>query len=182
MIFDPGDKELSASPQVTEDGEYLLLYLSRGTSRKNRLYVRPANEPAAISDGQFNKLFDKEDAAYGIVEHDGPTFFVLTNLDAPRRKLVAVNINHPEPENWKTIIPESADTISQITCVNNQFIVHYLHDAHDVVKMFDMHGNLVPRHRTAGHRLGRTGDRQATGRRDVFLVQLIHDPLDDLSL
>ena len=55
MLFDPGDKELSSSPSVSDDGEYLLLYLSRGSTRKNRLYYRLANEPSATSDGQLHQ-------------------------------------------------------------------------------------------------------------------------------
>ncbi|MBC8105919.1 MAG: S9 family peptidase, partial [Anaerolineae bacterium] len=161
MLFDPGDKELSASPQVTDDGEYLLLYLSRGSTRKNRLYFRPANDSAALADGNFTKLFDKEDAQYSFVEHDGPTFYILTNLDAPRRKLVAVNINHPETENWKTIIPEGPDTISDVTCVNNQFVVQYMHDAHDVMKLYEMDGRLVREIELPG--IGSVG--QITGKR-----------------
>ena len=56
---------------------------------------------------------------------------------------MAVNVNHPEPENWKTIIPEGPDTISQISCVNDQFVVQYMHDAHDVMKLYGMDGKLI---------------------------------------
>ncbi|CAN5622647.1 prolyl oligopeptidase family serine peptidase [soil metagenome] len=143
MLLDPGDKELSVAAQVSEDGEILLLYLSRGSTRKNRLYLRPANEPLATTDGDFTKLFDKEDAQYSFIAHDGPVYYILTNLDAPRRKIVAVNTDHPERANWKTLVPEGPDTISEVGCVNDQFIVQYMHDAHDVLKLFAMDGKLV---------------------------------------
>src|SRR3954454_3279595 len=127
MVFDPGDKELSASPSVTDDGEYLLLYLSRGSARKNRLYFRRADD----SQGEFVKLFEDEQAEYRFIEHDGPVFYVLTNRDAPRKKLVAIDTSKPEPSNsanWKTLIPEGADTIGSIDCINNQFLVTILKD------------------------------------------------------
>jgi prolyl oligopeptidase len=141
LVLDPGDKDLSASPSVTDDGEYLLLYLSRGSGRKNRLYYRKAADS-----GEFVKLFEDEQAQYSFVEHDGPVFYILTNRDAPRKKLVAVDTSKrdaADSPNWKTIIPEGHDTIGSVECINNQFLVTILHDAHELMTVYDMNGQRV---------------------------------------
>ena len=139
LVFTPDDPDLSASPSVTDDGEYLLLYLSHGSARKNRLYFAPANDKPT----SFVKLFDAEDAQYSFIEHDGPVFYILTNLDAPRRKLVAVDTREPAKEKWKTIIPEpdGGETISSVNCVNDKFVVTSMRDAHEVMRVVNMDGS-----------------------------------------
>ncbi|MGH7176295.1 MAG: prolyl oligopeptidase family serine peptidase [Tepidisphaeraceae bacterium] len=134
----PDDRDISMSPSVTDDGEYLLLYLSRGSASKNRLYYRKAD-----FSGGFVKLFDAEDSRYSFVEHDGPIFYIQTDLDAPRMRIVAVDIRRPAKENWKEIIPQSRDTISSVNVVNNQFLITYLTDAHDVLKLYNLDGTFV---------------------------------------
>jgi prolyl oligopeptidase len=55
LLFTPADIDLSASPSVSDDGDYLLLYLNRGSTPKNRLYYRKANEPAAATSGAVGR-------------------------------------------------------------------------------------------------------------------------------
>ncbi len=76
LVFEmPEQKDLSFSPYVTEDGKYLMLFVYKGTDRKNRVYYRTID-----SHGPFVRLLDKADAHYGFIDNVGSTFYFWTDL------------------------------------------------------------------------------------------------------
>ena len=70
------------------------------------------------------KLLDKADASYSLIDNVGTVFYFQTDLDAPRGRVIAIDVSKPEKENWKTIVPESGDAIASVSTVNNQLAVH----------------------------------------------------------
>jgi prolyl oligopeptidase len=142
LIFDrPDDKELNVGAQVTDDGRYLLLYQSKGTSPNNELAVKDLSDPGA----PIVKLISVADAVYSPIDNDGTTFWLLTTLDAPNGKVIAIDLNHPEREHWKTVIPESRNKLSEVTIIDNTFIANYLADAQSVVELHTLDGALIER-------------------------------------
>ncbi|HMO25750.1 MAG TPA: hypothetical protein PKB10_05725, partial [Tepidisphaeraceae bacterium] len=107
MVFAPDDPELCPYPFITEDEQFLIIYLSRGTSPKYRVHWKPLNDP-----GPLRPLFPQEDASYSIVGNDGTTFYVQTDKDAPLGKVVAVDANDPAPEKWRELIAETDEPIA----------------------------------------------------------------------
>ena len=77
------------------------------------------------------------------VGNDGPVFYFKTDLDAPKGRLLSIDIREPEPEHWKQIIPEAEETLTGISLVANMFVAMYLKDAKTAVKMYTMAGELV---------------------------------------
>jgi len=134
---DPNHKEWLFYPFLSEDGKYLFLHISKGTDTENRIYYRKEN-----SSDDFIKLLDKADAYYGFIDNQGPYFYFQTNLNAPRYKIIAIDIRNPEPQNWKEIIPQQDDVIQFATVVNNQLLVGYLHNAHHKLKIYNMDGSF----------------------------------------
>jgi len=142
LIFDrPDDKELNVGAQVTDDGRYLLLYQSKGTSPNNELSVKDLSDPEA----PIVKLISVADAMYAPIDNDGTTFWLLTTLDAPNGKVIAIDLNRPEREHWKTVIPESRNKLSEVTVIDNTFIANYLADAQSVVELHTLDGALIER-------------------------------------
>ncbi len=138
LIYErPDEKEWGFSPAVTDDNKYLLLYISHGCTEKNRLYYRELD-----SKGPFIKLIDTPDAKYHPLDNIGNMFYFHSNLNAPRGCIIAIDINHPERKNWKVIIPESKDTIESVTMINNQFVICYLQDASNKLKIFNNDGSF----------------------------------------
>jgi prolyl oligopeptidase len=135
---DPKRKELGFFPFTSDDGKYLLIHVYNGTASENQLYYREVE-----SNGPFIKLLDKEDASYEYIDNDGSTFFIKTNLDAPRERIVAIDIKHPEQKNWKELIPEHEDVISSVSIINNQFVIAYMHNAHHLIKIHSLDGKFV---------------------------------------
>jgi len=146
VYHSPEHKDWGFGGGVTDDGKYLIISVSQGTERKNRLYYQDIStgvQPYKSDGSTAVKLFDDFDAQYSLVDNDGSVFWIHTDKDAPRGKLIAVDTTKPAKENWRELIPESEDTLQGIGVVNNTFVASYLHDAYTQVKMFDLTGKPV---------------------------------------
>jgi prolyl oligopeptidase len=140
LIYDrPDNKELGFAGNVTDDGHYLVISVWQGTSPKNRLYYKDLTQP----DSQVVRLLDDFDAQYDFIDNDGPTFWIQTDLDAPRGRLIAIDTKHPEKADWKTVIPEGTDKLEFSNVVDNVFLIGYLKDARTEVRVFDLTGKFV---------------------------------------
>ena len=135
---DPDHKDWRADATVSQDGKYLVLTLGKGTDAKHKVLYKPL-------DGQAEPKFlvGEFDAEYTFLDNDNQIFWFKTNKDAPKGKVVAINIYHPEPENWKVVVPEANETLGTVSVVGNMFIASYLKDAHTQVKVFDLRGEFV---------------------------------------
>ncbi len=129
---------------VTEDGRYLLIYISENTDPKNRLYYIDLKNPAQPDlSGDVVKLIDNNEFGYTVIGNDGPVLYVTTNDNAPRQKVVAIDTRNPAPANWKTIIPESDDVLQFAIIAGNRFFASYLQDAQSRVRMFSLDGKSL---------------------------------------
>ncbi|KAM0938659.1 putative prolyl oligopeptidase [Dioscorea sansibarensis] len=122
---DPENPKYLFGSHVTDDGKYLLLYISEGCDPVNKLYYC---DLSALPQGlggykgsesllPFIKLVDNFEASYSAVANDGTEFTFLSNKDAPRYKLSRVNIN--EPGIWTDVLPESEKDVLESACAVN---------------------------------------------------------------
>jgi prolyl oligopeptidase len=135
---DPANKEYGFGPTITDDGKYLIVWAYHGTDDRNGVFYRENK-----SDGEFTRLLDLHEARYSFVDNVGSTWYFNTTLDAPRGRIIAIDVNKPDRKNWKEIIPQSEDVIDFVTMVNDQLVVGYMHDAHNQLKLFDKKGKFV---------------------------------------
>ncbi len=140
LIYErPDNKELGFSGSVTDDGHYLVISVWQGTSPKNRLYYKDLTKP----DAQVVRLLDDFDAQYNFVDNDGPIFWIQTDLDAPRGRLIAIDAGHPERANWKTVVPQSKDKLEGSATIDDRFLLSYLKDASTEVRIYDLKGKFL---------------------------------------
>jgi prolyl oligopeptidase len=140
LIYErPDNKELLFGGDVTDDGHYLIITVEQGTSPKNRLYYKDLTQP----DSQVVRLLDDFDAQYRFVDNDGPVFWLQTDLDAPRGRLIAIDTRHPERANWKTLVAQGPDKLEFSHTVNNSFLLEYLKDARTEVRVHDLTGAFL---------------------------------------
>jgi prolyl oligopeptidase len=135
----PDQKEWGFGGTVTDDGRYLAIHVSQGTDPKNRFFYQDLQRP----DSPVVELLNDFDASYDFIDHDGPLFWFLTDLDAPRRRVIAIDLTKPARANWRELIPQAAETLVGVSVVNNQFIANYLKDAHTQIKVFQTDGKFV---------------------------------------
>ena len=135
----PDEKEWGFSGGVSDDGRYLIITIWQGTSRNNRVYYRDLRDRSLI----VHELLDDFDANYEFLGNDGSTFFIKTNMDTPRGRILAIDLEHPERENWRTLVPEAKDPLLNATILDHNFVLTYMHDVVNVVKIFDFAGEHV---------------------------------------
>ncbi len=140
LIYHRNDqKEWGFGGGVTDDGRYLIVNVWKGTDQKNLLFYKDLSDPNA----KVIELIRDFDAEYSFIDNDGPVFWLKTDLNSPRGRVMAIDTRKPERSNWKELIPQSAETIEGVSALNNQFVVTYLKDAHSQIKVFDLHGKYV---------------------------------------
>jgi prolyl oligopeptidase len=135
LVYERKDhKDWIFNSEVSEDGRFLIIYVSQGTDPKNRIFYKDLQKP----DGAVVELLNKQDAFYGFLGCDGNTFWFRTDLAAPRGRIVAIDIT--KPEEIKTVVPEAADKLEDVELVGDRFIASYLKDAHSAVRLFELSG------------------------------------------
>ncbi|MCC5663016.1 prolyl oligopeptidase family serine peptidase [Nostoc sp. CHAB 5784] len=135
----PDQKEWGFSGGVTEDGRYLIISIWLGTDSKNLVFFKDLTNPNA----EVVELINQFEADYSFIDNDDSVFYFRTDLNAPRGRVIAIDSKNPAPENWREIIPQSAETLESVGILNNQFVADYLKDAHSQIKIFDLKGEFI---------------------------------------
>jgi prolyl oligopeptidase len=130
----PDHKDWNLSGSTTEDGRYLLLDLSSGTDPNNGIVVQD------LRTGRFTTLCQEGEARYTFVGNDGPTMYFITTRDAPRGRVVAIEL---EGGAVREIIGETRDALNDVSLFGDTFIVSYLRDALAHVKVHSLDGTHV---------------------------------------
>ncbi|MCU0567976.1 MAG: prolyl oligopeptidase family serine peptidase [Oculatellaceae cyanobacterium Prado106] len=140
LIYDrPDQKEWGFGGSVTEDGRYLIIYVWRGTDPRRLVFYKDLSQP----DQAVVELISEFTASFSVIDNEGSLFWVETNLDAPRGRVIAIDLTQPDPQHWQEIIPEAEETLEGVGVLNHQFVASYLKDAHTQVKIFDLSGQFV---------------------------------------
>ncbi|CAN7310995.1 prolyl oligopeptidase family serine peptidase [Pseudoduganella sp. LjRoot289] len=140
LVYDrPDQKEWGFGAEVTDDGRYLIVNASHGTERKNRVFYKDL----ASKDGKVVGLLEQFDASYNFIANDGPLFYFVTDKNAPKSRIIAIDIRKPAPEQWKEVVPESGETLTSANIINRQLVLNYLSDAHSAVRIVDLKGQAV---------------------------------------
>jgi len=139
LVYSVEDSE-SRNPYgtVTEDGRYLIINLFEGYN-ENAIYYRDLGAPS----GRVVRLLDEWDALYTFVGNDGPVFYFHTNRDAPRNRVVAIDIRRPESSEWREIIPQADETLEGASFVGGRFVAQYLRDASSLIRVFSSEGEAI---------------------------------------
>lgn len=120
---------------VTEDGRYLILYASAGTSGFETRYrlVKDIQAP-------FKILFKGYDNESTVITNIGDKFLASTNVHAPNIKIVEIDPKNPDEAQWKTIIPESKHLLSNVSTGGKKLFTAYLENASSKVYQYDYDG------------------------------------------
>ncbi len=134
---DPKEPKLGFYAGVTEDERFLELYISSGASNDNALYVKDLTK----SNSQFVPIVKEIKNSYNLIDNIGDKLVVATNKDAPKYRIVLIDINKPEPKNWETLIPEKEEVLSSISSAGGKLFAHYMVDVASKIYVYDMEGN-----------------------------------------
>ncbi|MDJ0663078.1 MAG: prolyl oligopeptidase family serine peptidase [Acidimicrobiia bacterium] len=132
----PEEPDHGFHPFLTDDGELLILHVWQGTDTRNRIYYR-----AAVGEGDFVRLLDDFDAKYEVVGHDAGVLYVLTDREAPRGRIVAIDLD--QPDEWREVVPHGEATIEFASIVAGSLVVASLSDASHIVELWSLAGRRL---------------------------------------
>ncbi|MDR5591305.1 prolyl oligopeptidase family serine peptidase [Christiangramia sp. SM2212] len=122
---------------VTEDDRYLTISARNSTSG-GKLFLMDLTK----KNPELVTVLDNEDTDSYVIKNDGSKLFIVTNLDAPNKRIVSVDASNPTPDNWEDFIPETENVLSPSTG-GGYFFAEYMVDAISQVKQYDSNGKLV---------------------------------------
>jgi len=136
---DPEHPKRGMYPTTTEDGQYLLLYLSEGATSNSALYYKDLTKKRS----EFEPIVDNFDNIYAVVDNIDKDLIVMTNKGAPKKRVVLINPKNPKESKWEEIIPEKEETLQSVSSVGGKLFATYLKDASHKVYVYDLTGKFL---------------------------------------
>lgn len=133
----PEEKHRYIYASVTEDSRYLII-TPRVSTSGNKLFIKDLS----IENGKLMPVLNHTDSDSYVIDNKGSKLFIVTNLNAPNKKIVSVDAINPAPEHWVDIIPESEFVLNP-SKGSGYFFANYMVDAISKVKQYNYQGNLI---------------------------------------
>ena len=133
----PKQKHRYVGGRTTEDNRYLIVSASVSTSG-NKLFIKDLSDPKS----PFVTIQKDTDSDTSVIENVGSTLYLVTNRNAPNKKVVTVDASSPGPENWKDLI-EQTQNVLRASTGGGYIFANYMEDAVSAVKQYTYQGALV---------------------------------------
>ncbi|HCG8286238.1 TPA: S9 family peptidase [Vibrio parahaemolyticus] len=122
---------------TSDDERYLFISASVSTSG-NKLFFKDLSKP----NSPLKTILDNTSSDTWVIDNQGTKLYLVTNLNAPNKRVVTVDASQPQPKNWKDLISETKNVLRVSTAGGNLF-ASYIVDAISMVKQYDMNGKLI---------------------------------------
>lgn len=122
---------------LSDDERYLFISAANSTYGR-KLFLKDLKK----KDGPLVTILDTTDSNTYVIENEGSKLFLVTDRDAPNKKIVVTDAANPSPDNWQDLIPETDNVLTAGTG-GGYFFTEYMVDAISKVKQYDYEGNLV---------------------------------------
>ena len=133
----PEEKHRYVGGYVTEDDRYLVVTAAVSTSG-NKLFIKDLTQP----ESELMTILDTTDSDSQIIDNVGSKLFILTNRNAPNKKVVTVEAENPTPEHWTDLIPETQNVLS-VGTGGGYFFAEYMVDAISKVYQYNNQGKML---------------------------------------
>ena len=137
LIFGDKEKRRYVRGSVSDDNHYLFISAANSTSG-NELYVQDLTQP----NNEIKSIHSGFEYDVRVLDNVGTQLYLITNLGAPNKRIVTVDVNSASVSNWKDCIAETEQVLSPSTGAGFIF-ANYMKDAVSVVKQFDYKGKLI---------------------------------------
>jgi len=139
LIFeDPENPRHSPYVSTTEDNQFLILYQSKGT-HGNTVAIKKISNP----NSSFLSVVSDFEGEHGIVHNIGNSFYMVTDRNAPKKRLVSFTLDKPEMKNWIEILPESEHTLQTVSFAGDKLIAIYMVNAQDKAFVYTHTGDFI---------------------------------------
>ena len=138
IYFDRSNPDRGFYTSITQDEKYLLLGAWESTSG-NALYYKELESKK----DEFIPIVDEIKDDFTFIDNLGSKLLVLTNNNAPNKRIVLIDTKKPEEKNWKDLIPESKHVIQSVDVLGGKLVLNYLENASNQIKIYDMEGKVL---------------------------------------
>ena len=121
--------------QVSEDERVLFIYES-GEGRGNALFMQDLTQKSA----PVVQLASDFDYQYTPIEVIGNRIYFFTNYQAAKNKIMAAELQSPELINWKEVVPEKEQVLSDVRVIGGKLFLTYDKDASNHAYVYDLQG------------------------------------------
>jgi prolyl oligopeptidase len=134
----PEDPNLGSSGSVSHDGRWLAVHVWQGTASENEMFVQRLDAP-----GELQPLFTGFEHNFDFIDAVEDRLYFATDKEAPRRRIVYVDMN-ASPRQLVEVVPQHpTDVISEAQIVGGRLVVASMHNAHDVLRVHELSGELL---------------------------------------
>lgn len=127
---------------MLEDDRHFVIYVyDANVANGNGIFYIDMQSP----DRQVVELLSEFDANYFLLGSVEGIFYFMTDLDAPRYRIIAIDPGSPERENWVEVIPEDQRVLESASILDggNTMLVRYTWEGYDSVLRYDLQGSLL---------------------------------------
>ncbi len=129
---------------VSDDGRYVFLTTFRGSDHNNQLHYIDLEHPrmpriaAAI-----RPIVETLDAEFAPIGNDGSRLYLRSDKGAPNRRVVAIDLENPDPGGWKIVVPEAPQPIEHARIAGGRVLVHRLVDVQSRLDVYGLDGQAL---------------------------------------
>jgi len=135
--------KLGHSAQVTHDNRWVVITSSKGTDEKYEITLIPISngkgKTLPIDQWKPRTLVPGLDHDWQLVEGVGNQLWFITNKDAPKLKIVRVDLGDGEPV-FKDVVPERSEPLARAQIVGDRLVLSYLQNATSIAEMTALDG------------------------------------------
>lgn len=139
LVYEDPEHPLNMwSMYTTDDESILVLTGSTPNTRGNSLYYKKASDKNA----PFIPIEESYDYETYVIDNVGNTLFIITNKEAPKNRLYALNIQD-KTQTHKEILAEADDVLNGVSIYDGKIIANYMHNAASQAFVFNLYGKLI---------------------------------------
>ena len=133
----PSEKNRYVRGYVTDDSRFLVIDAAVKTTG-NKLFIKDLSSKKS----KLKTIVDNYDSNTYLLDNDGSDIILVTDHNAPNKRIVKTNFRNPTQNNWVDLIPEEEFVLSPSTC-GKYIFTEYMIDAISRVYQYNYDGELI---------------------------------------
>jgi prolyl oligopeptidase len=126
------------------DRRHLFVYVERGPwdggnvgGSRRQVMLLELERDGRLREGEAPRVLTPPDAAYRVVHVEAERALVFTDKDAPRRRVVSMDLAQPEPSRWRNVISEGEGVLTDVDWLGGRLVAHSIENVRSVMRVFD---------------------------------------------
>ncbi|MEO0439427.1 MAG: prolyl oligopeptidase family serine peptidase [Pseudomonadota bacterium] len=135
-VYETQDRpDLNHFAELTSDKQWVVITSSSGTDDRYEMTLIKVEAPEINA----QTLVEGFDHSWSLIDGVGDVLYFTTNKDAPRQRVVKMDLSAEEPA-WVELVPEHSATIDDAVMIGDKIAVNYIDDAKSRLELFSLDG------------------------------------------